>query len=131
MNKELPGQALCRIEELRDGAAISRDVTVGTRELSLLVLADKGEVRVYLNSCPHTGIRLEWRPDDFMDASGDYLQCAMHGALFQPADGRCVSGPCVDESLISVEAKVIEGQVILVNAVDIPDTARMTNPRGN
>lgn len=41
----------------------------------------------------------EWRPDDFLDASGSMIQCAHHGALFLIENGECVTGPCAGRSL--------------------------------
>jgi nitrite reductase/ring-hydroxylating ferredoxin subunit len=53
----------------------------------------------YVNSCPHTGVALNWQPGQFLDITGELIQCAMHGALFRIEDGVCLRGPCVGRSL--------------------------------
>lgn len=60
----------------------------------------------YRNQCPHLGAPLEWMPDQFLDDSGDFIQCAMHGALFRIEDGYCVLGPCAGKNLTPVEIEV-------------------------
>ena len=37
-----------------------------------------------------------------MSDDGRYLLCHQHGALYRLVDGKCVSGPCVGESLTPV-----------------------------
>ena len=45
---------------------------------------------------------LDWQPGEFFELSGTYLVCATHGALFDPASGLCVAGPCRGASLARV-----------------------------
>lgn len=63
------------------------------------VVRHSGHVRAFLNRCPHTGAPLNWNPDDFLTVDGRYIQCSLHGALFDPSDGRCLKGPCVGDRL--------------------------------
>ena len=69
---------------------------------SAIAIRFDGQTRCYLNRCPHQGTELDWLPGVFLDQSGRYLQCATHGALFEPGSGLCVSGPCRGESLASI-----------------------------
>jgi nitrite reductase/ring-hydroxylating ferredoxin subunit len=39
-------------------------------------------------------MELDWKPGEFFDSSQLYLICATHGALFDPASGACLGGPC-------------------------------------
>ena len=66
---------------------------------NLIALRRQGSLRVFLNRCPHRGIELDWIPGAFLAADGHHLQCATHGALFDPETGICISGPCAGESL--------------------------------
>ena len=50
---------------------------------------------------------------EFFDEDGQYLICATHGAMFDPEDGKCVNGPCVNQRLISIPVK-LEGDAIYV-----------------
>ncbi|VAW97713.1 hypothetical protein MNBD_GAMMA23-606 [hydrothermal vent metagenome] len=68
----------------------------------LLVCYGDNQLAAYLNQCPHTGVNLNWQPDQCFDFELRYLACSLHGALFQPADGVCIYGPCRGQSLQSV-----------------------------
>jgi nitrite reductase/ring-hydroxylating ferredoxin subunit len=68
----------------------------------------------YRNRCPHTGVNLNWLPDQFLDLNGEYIQCAMHGALFRIDDGYCVYGPCAGASLEKLPLQCEQGKVYLI-----------------
>jgi nitrite reductase/ring-hydroxylating ferredoxin subunit len=74
-----------------------------------------GALRGYVNRCPHMGTELDWQPGDFFEESGLYLVCATHGALFEPATGYCVAGPCRGATLARVAIRENDGQVLLLN----------------
>ncbi len=105
---------LCSLNELRDRGARGFELSLpdGTKA-SFIVVRDGDAVYVYHNRCPHTGINLEWQPDQFLDPDGAFLQCATHGALFRPEDGYCVRGPCAGDRLQAVPAAVIDGEVAI------------------
>lgn len=83
------------------------------QSLDLIVVRRDGRYHGYRNSCPHTGVPLEWTPDQFLDASGTYLQCFTHGALFQIEDGLCVAGPCAGRYLSEVPLEIADGLLLL------------------
>jgi nitrite reductase/ring-hydroxylating ferredoxin subunit len=62
----------------------------------------EGRVVAYRNACPHTGGELDWNEGDFLDDERRLVVCATHGALFEPASGRCVAGPCRGATLEAV-----------------------------
>ena len=99
---------ICAVDELEDGAAR----TFCIREHQEAFIIRQGEqVHAYLNSCPHTGAPLNWLPDQFLDASGDYIQCSGHDALFRIDDGLCVHGPCSGQSLTALKLSVSGGRI--------------------
>lgn len=107
-------QPICSVNDLEatgaKGCRLSRkDGSV----VSLVVVRRKNSIFVYKNRCPHTGINLEWQPDQFFDTDGRLLQCATHGALFRPEDGYCVRGPCTGDSLEPVPSWVVDGEVLV------------------
>lgn len=53
-----------------------------------------GAVRGFLNRCAHVPMELDWTPGKFFDSTGLYIMCATHGAVYEPATGRCAGGPC-------------------------------------
>ena len=75
-------------------------------------------VRAFVNRCPHMGTELDWQEGEFFEASGLYLVCATHGALFQPATGLCVAGPCRGASLEVLRTREENGRVLLLNDSD-------------
>jgi nitrite reductase/ring-hydroxylating ferredoxin subunit len=107
----------CRLENCEDDALLLSLDKIQDRESQSFTLAGKpsggfmvnrdGEYFAYVNSCPHTGAPLEWTPDQFLDAEGGHIICAVHGALFEIATGLCVYGPCTGASLESVPLEVM------------------------
>lgn len=104
-------QYLCHLLEIPDGRGkgVAYADLSGERELILLRRGDN--VFAYENSCPHTGVTLNWQPDEFMSFDGLYIQCAMHGALFRINDGYCVYGPCAGQALRRVAVEICAGEV--------------------
>lgn len=98
---------LCTLDEIPDPGA--RGFEIG--EQNIFAVKRDGEVFVYLNSCPHIGIPLEFLPDDFLDSEQRYILCANHGALFEIDNGTCVSGPCAGQALIPVPFTLNNGVI--------------------
>lgn len=72
---------------------------------SLVLLRRGGELKAWLNICPHAGRRLDWAPGKFLVDKGR-LVCAAHGASFELEQGLCVAGPCRGASLVPVAVVV-------------------------
>jgi nitrite reductase/ring-hydroxylating ferredoxin subunit len=102
-------QFLCTLDELKEGS--SKGFSTGELE-GFLVRLD-GRVYAYRNRCPHVGAPLDWMPDNFLTKEGDFIQCAMHGALFRIESGECVHGPCVEQRLESLEVELVGGRIYL------------------
>ena len=92
---------LCASDELVEGQCRGFSLD----DLQVLAVRRAGRVYAYRNRCPHRGLNLEWRADDFLDASGSMLQCAHHGALFLIESGECVIGPCAGQTLQAVPCR--------------------------
>ena len=105
---------LCSIEDLQDPGSKGVTVACDSRLIDLFVVRFGGEVRAYLNSCPHTGAPLDWMPDQFLDIERKYIQCATHYALFDWHEGTCIEGPCAGDRLTGVTVAVEDGQVLLL-----------------
>jgi nitrite reductase/ring-hydroxylating ferredoxin subunit len=52
-------QKLCPLAEIPDGGATARDAMLPDGAESVILLRQGGEVRGYLNTCPHAGNRLD------------------------------------------------------------------------
>jgi len=73
-----------------------------------------GTVRAYVNACAHQGLELDWNPCHFFDREAQHLVCEAHGAVYEPADGRCVDGPCRGKGLVSLRVVERDGRVLLI-----------------
>ena len=73
----------------------------------------QGKVCAFRNSCPHVGTPLDWMPGRVFTHDGQHLICATHGALFDPATGDCLQGPCKGQALEAVPIRQESGQVWL------------------
>lgn len=107
-------QFLCNYDDIEEGKARGFALD-GGEEASHFAVKKDGEIYAYRNFCPHLGVNLEWLPDQFLDADGELIQCATHGALFLPTSGECVAGPCTGASLTPVPVEhTAEGLFVLL-----------------
>lgn len=107
---ETQGQVLCRLDELPDGGA--RGFLPNQRREDRLFAVRRGDqVFVYLNSCPHNWVPLDWAKDKFLACPGGEIVCFAHGAHFAVGSGVCTSGVCEGEKLIPVPVQVIDGEI--------------------
>lgn len=84
-------------------------------EHGLCLIRQGLKVYAYLNQCPHMNMPMDWVEGQFLTADQQYIQCAVHGALFNPDDGRCVAGPCQGQPLTAVPIIIQDGDVLLGN----------------
>lgn len=114
-----PNHIICALDELADPGASEFAVGEGDWPLRGFVVRYQGEVFAYLNSCPHAGHALNWKPEAFFAPDSTLLMCASHGALFEPDSGKCIAGPCVGQSLRSLDIAVMDGYVVLRSQPDV------------
>jgi nitrite reductase/ring-hydroxylating ferredoxin subunit len=98
---------ICGVDDIDEGQA--RGFEIG--ETSLFALKRDGRLFVYRNSCPHLGVELNWLEDQFLDLDGALIQCATHGALFDPESGECLSGPCRGQALTALPFHIENGGI--------------------
>ena len=105
MDPQRKSTARFLLSSIEDGGSKGLRIETAGRQLDLLLVRKGEEVYCYLNRCPHTGVNLDWVPDQFLDNESTYIQCATHGALFRIEDGFCVAGPCAGQALSSIQVK--------------------------
>jgi len=110
---------VCRLSEIPSPGSKGVSARIGGQPAELFLVRRDREVYAYRNSCPHTGAPLDWQPDQFLDLSGAFIQCAMHGALFRIEDGECLQGPCPGQRLSAVPAEV-RGEVVYLLGCEAP-----------
>jgi nitrite reductase/ring-hydroxylating ferredoxin subunit len=95
----------------------------GLRASSAFVGIAGGQLVAFANRCQHnpvpldtadvvtlaSGVRAAPMADD-----GVHLMCHSHGALYRPADGRCILGPCFGQSLFPMDIEDSGDEVALV-----------------
>jgi nitrite reductase/ring-hydroxylating ferredoxin subunit len=92
MSEAIP---LCNSSDLVDsGLAVPFDVIYGGQTCRAFAIRFKGKVHAYLNRCSHVAMEMDYQPNRFFDASGQFLMCATHGAMYRPDSGACAGGPC-------------------------------------
>jgi phosphoglycolate phosphatase len=107
---ETQWQPVCTSNSLEEGQRGERFDIASLKETGFVVRFD-GQVKAFVNRCAHISIELDWQHGQFFDDQGLYLVCSTHGAMYDPADGRCISGPCAGKNLICVPAREVNGQV--------------------
>jgi nitrite reductase/ring-hydroxylating ferredoxin subunit len=93
------GVALCTLESLADPGARNVVLQIDEAYFHGFLVRQGAEVRGYVDHCPHQGLPLAQKLDDYLTPDGRFLKCEWHGALFRPSDGLCVGGPCSGQSL--------------------------------
>lgn len=105
------GVPLCRLDVLPDPGARNFVVKVGEAFFHGFVVRAGDVVRGYVDRCPHAGLPLARRLDDYLSPDGTLIACAWHGALFDLLDGACRAGPCIGQRLTPWPVVVEAGTV--------------------
>ena len=106
---------LCDLADIPDGGAVGVLPNARGHDQGLLVRRG-AQVYGYVNNCPHYDrAPLGWKKDAFLNATGDRIMCASHGALFRIEDGVCELGPCLGHALAPLDITVRRGQVFQNN----------------
>ena len=107
-----PNVRLCRLDDLADPGARNFVLQIGKAYFHGFVVRRGEEVRGYVDRCPHAGLPLAQKLDDYLTPKKDWIACSWHGALFRIDDGRCVGGPCAGASLTPWPVHVQDGWLL-------------------
>lgn len=107
---------LCRADAIAEGQARGFVFGAGSTRQAVFVLRHDGAIHAYRNACPHQGTPLEMVADEFFNRERSLLLCRTHGALFRPADGYCVAGPCAGRSLTPAPVRLVNDMLVLEDA---------------
>ena len=89
---------LCHIDDVPDGTSRGFDPFDQGQD-TVLVVRKGAQTHVWADSCPHHETPMAWRKDAYLNAAGDRIVCAAHGAQFEVDTGRCTLGPCLGQFL--------------------------------
>jgi len=126
---EAAPQPLCASGALAErGRAVSFDVCLWGAPARAFALRYDGRVVAYLNRCAHLPAEMDWQPGEFLDAERQHIVCSMHGATYDPRDGRCLGGPCSRGRLLTIEVVERDGEVCWYPSPDIQPLAPASAP---
>lgn len=115
-----PGIELCPSLALAErGRGLLFEVWVEGQVERAFALRIDGVPVAYLNRCLHVQAELDWQPGEFLGHDRRFIVCSLHGATYEPTDGRCVGGPCGRGRLMSVTVREQGGVVRWYPSTDI------------
>lgn len=100
---------------LTENQTLELDIVIDQQKHSGFLLVENRKVHCYINSCPHTGATLNWVENQFLDVNQDFIQCSIHGALFEKSSGLCIRGPCLGAKLESLSVELTDGNWFLTD----------------
>ena len=104
---------VARVGELQPGQTRKFMLEIDGREEECFVVNVAGTLHAYVNRCLHVPMTLDWVENQFFTEDRRYIQCATHGACFEPDTGECVSGPPCGKFLIRVPLTVRGDEVVV------------------
>jgi nitrite reductase/ring-hydroxylating ferredoxin subunit len=110
---------LCHYDDLKERNAMGFDTTSCGQD-TLFLVKSEGKIYAWKNACPHiSGAPMAWKRHGYMNASGDYIECHAHGALFDPKTGVCIQGPCLGKRLEPIVLEThTDGSLMIAVAED-------------
>jgi nitrite reductase/ring-hydroxylating ferredoxin subunit len=107
-----PGAQLCALADIPEPGSKGFMFREGEKLFFGFIVRRDGEVKGFVDRCPHTGLPLALMPDRYLTRENDLILCNSHGALFRTFDGFCVAGPCAGQRLWPWNVKVEGDQVV-------------------
>jgi nitrite reductase/ring-hydroxylating ferredoxin subunit len=113
MNEDTSQQcySVCSVGQLKHAESLEFSLPLGQQACFLINW--EGHYYAYLNTCPHTQVSLNWTPNQFFDVESKFIQCSLHGALFEPDTGFCLYGPCQGKSLTGLPVLIQNERVCI------------------
>ena len=111
---------VARRGEVAEGCTKTFVLECGGRELEAFVVNHGGDFHAFLNQCRHVPMTMDWVENQFLTEDACFIQCATHGALFEPTTGMCVDGPPKGKSLYRVPLEWKGDELIATCPNDVP-----------
>lgn len=105
------GVTLGSLSLIADGGARNFVVQAETGRFHGFVIRRGDQIHGYVDRCPHAGLPLAKTLDQYLTPDGAFVACSWHGALFDPANGRCLAGPCAGHRLMEWPVAVVDGEI--------------------
>jgi len=108
---------ICAADAVQEqGAGVRFEVDQWGVQQPAFVVRFEGAPRAFLNQCGHVAVELDWQPGEFFDDTRLYLICSTHGALYDPVNGRCISGRCAGRGLVALTVNEHNGNIYLTES---------------
>ena len=108
----MSGTRICASADLEDGGTGVRfSVLRDGEDIPAFAVRHQGRVYAWLNRCGHLPVELDWQPGEFFDVERRWILCSIHGAHYEPENGRCVAGPCGRGRLTPIDCHERDGRV--------------------
>lgn len=104
-------------DALDENAYLTVDVllnSTSTRssQANVLVFRYQHKVYAYVNHCMHMHRPLNCQQDAIFDAERRWLRCSMHGFIFEPETGVCISPVCEGQALQAIKVAEQDGMIV-------------------
>jgi nitrite reductase/ring-hydroxylating ferredoxin subunit len=108
-----PSEWRCPAGDVAPGHTAKFRLQCGDRRVNGFVVNHDGAYRAYVNRCPHVGTPLDLWENEFLAEDGRTIVCATHGAVFDPATGDCLAGPCAGDALATLSVRCERDELIV------------------
>jgi nitrite reductase/ring-hydroxylating ferredoxin subunit len=78
----------------------------------VLLFRFSGQAYAYINHCMHMHRPLNCQQDAVFDPERRWLRCSMHGFLFEPTTGVCISPVCEGQALQAIKVEEQNGMIV-------------------
>ena len=106
------GVTLGALDVVADGGARSFVLQMRASRFHGFVVRRGESVWGYVDRCPHMGLPLAQKLDDYLAPGGDLIACSWHAALFDVESGACRGGPCGGSALTAWPVGVENGMLV-------------------
>lgn len=104
-------QYIAERKELEESPFLRLNIEYKQRRTSAIVFLFEHKVYAYVNHCMHMQRPLDCQEDSVFDKERKRLRCTMHGFLFEPTTGACLSPVCEGQHLQALRVVEQDGAV--------------------
>jgi nitrite reductase/ring-hydroxylating ferredoxin subunit len=104
------GTPICALADIREPGTLGVDID----GFPVLLCRRNGEVRAFVNACPHQYLPLDYRGDNLLSADGTIIRCTNHEAGYDAHTGEGVEGFGIGCELDGIPVKVLaDGKIVV------------------
>jgi len=104
-------QLICEATDLEKNRYLIRAIKYRKHSHTAIIFRYKTKIYAYVNHCMHMQRALDCQEDSVFDMTGKLLRCSMHGFVFEPSTGECLSPVCAGQKLQGIKLAECDGKV--------------------